>query len=266
MTTIALRLTAPLAELWRYRELMRRLTVRNLKVRYQRSALGFLWTLLNPLFTMAILVAVFGYVIRVPVPNYWAFLVSGYFAWVFVLHTLGTSAFIIPDHAYMARAVAFPSEILVFSSAAARLAEFCAELLLAVVVLVVFHHQGVPASFALLPLLVVLHLMITVGLAMPIAALSVFFHDVKHALPVALTMLAYIAPVFYPASAVPEAVRPYYMLNPLASLLTLYHQVLYEGRMPSAQLTGGLTVFAVVTFLAGYVAFRRHRALFAEIV
>lgn len=254
------------SELWQFRELIRRLTVRNLTVRYQRSVLGFLWTLLNPLVTMAVLVAVFGYVLRIGVPSYWAFLVSGYFAWVFVLHTLGTSVSVIPDHAYMARSVAFPCEALVFGSAIARLVEFAAELGLAALALALFHHRGVPASFALLPLLVAAHVLLTVGLALPIAALSVFFQDVRHALPVALTILAYLAPVFYPAAAVPARVRALYLLNPVAALLTLYHEVLYEGRVPPIAQLGTMTALAVAIFVLGYAAFRRVRAHLAEIV
>jgi ABC-type polysaccharide/polyol phosphate export permease len=146
----------PLAEVWRFRELMRQLVVRNLKVRYQRSVLGFLWALLNPLATIAILVAVFGYVVRIGVPDYWAFLVSGYFAWVFVLHTLNASASVITDHAYMVKSVAVPAELLVLSGAVARLVEFIAEMALVLVVLALWHHGAVPASFALLPLLAAL--------------------------------------------------------------------------------------------------------------
>jgi ABC-type polysaccharide/polyol phosphate export permease len=240
--------------------------VRNLKVRYQRSVLGFLWALLNPLVTIAILVAVFGYIVRIGVPDYWAFLVSGYFAWVFLLHTLTASASVITDHAYMVKSVAVPAELLVLSGAIARLVEFLAEMALVLVVLALWHHGGIPAGFALLPLLAALQFLLTVGLAMPIAALSVFFHDVQHALPAALLMLAYLSPVFYPAQYVPASVRPLYLLNPVAALLTLYHTALYEGRVPPAAQLGAAAAVALAVFLLGYAAFRRYRAVFAEIV
>jgi len=89
MTTHALPYSRPessstLAEIWEYRELLRHLTIRNLKVKYKRSVLGFVWTLLNPLLTIGALMAVFGYVVRIELPAYWAFLVSGYFVWNFV--------------------------------------------------------------------------------------------------------------------------------------------------------------------------------------
>jgi ABC-type polysaccharide/polyol phosphate export permease len=77
-------MTAALARMervWRYRELLHSLVVRNLKVKYQRSLLGFVWTLVNPLFTVAVLGVVFSQVVRIPLPHYWAFLLSGYFVW-----------------------------------------------------------------------------------------------------------------------------------------------------------------------------------------
>lgn len=256
----------PIDEIWRFRELLRRLVVRNLKVRYQRSTLGFAWTLLNPLFTIVILVTVFGYIVRLEVPHYWAFLVSGYFAWVFVLHTLGNAAYIIPEHASVAKNVPVPGDLFVLGAVASRVIEFAAELLLVVVVLAVFHHHAVPASFVLLPVLVVLLVMLTLGLAMPAAALSVFFRDVQHALPVALTMLVYVSPVFYPATMVPKALAPLYLLNPLAGILTLFHTVLYEGRFPSIEHLGLVTLVSFLIYAAGYLTFRRCRDLFAEIV
>lgn len=254
------------AEVWSYRELLRRLAVRNLKVRYQRSVLGFAWALLNPLLTILILVAVFGSIIRIAVDGYWAFLVSGYFAWVFVMHTLGTSTYIIPEHASIVKGVPLPAEILVLSAAASRLVELVAELMLVIVVLCIFHHGGVPASLVLMPWLVLILLLMTLGLALPAAALAVYFRDVQHALPVALTMLAYVSPVFYPAALVPERLRTIYQLNPLAGVLTLFHRVLFEGRFPSAPHLLGATAAAVVIFLIGHALFRRHRALLAEIV
>src|SRR5688572_8498518 len=87
------------ADVWRHRELLRHLVLRNLRVKYQRSLLGFLWTLLNPLLAVGILVAVFGHVVKVPIPAYWAFVLSGYFVWNFAMQMLGASSYIFAEHA-----------------------------------------------------------------------------------------------------------------------------------------------------------------------
>ena len=243
-----------------------RLVSRNLKMRYQRSVLGFLWALLNPLVTILILVGVFRYVIRIGVADYWAFLVSGYFVWVFVQHAVATSAGVITDHSYMTRSLAFPAEILVLSSVLARLVEFMAELALVVMALAVFRHHGILPSMLLLPVVVAITFVLAIGMALPVAAAAVFFKDVQHAVPVALMMLGYLSPVFYPVSLVPERFRAVYLLNPVAALLTLYHDILYEGRFPALALLSGSVAMSAIICIAGVMLFRRQRALFAEII
>jgi len=255
-----------LRRLWLSRELVRRLVLRDLMVRYQRSTLGFAWTLLNPLVTVAVLLVVFTRVVPVGVPRYWAFLLSGYFVWNFVANTLNASAFTIHDHADMTRNMPFSVETLMIGSALARLVEFVAALTLVALALALFHHRGIPASYALLPLLAVLQLLLVLGLAFLVATLSVFYYDVQHALPVALMLVVYVSPVFYPASYVPLAFRPLFFLNPVAGLLTLYQTVLYEGRLPHITLLAGTTIFALLICSAGYVILGRYRAVIAETV
>ena len=254
-----------LVRVWRYRELLRGLVVRNLKVKYQRSLLGFVWTLVNPLLTVTILVVVFSRVVRIQVPDYWAFLLSGYFVWNFMLQTLNTGTYIFAEHSRLLRSVSFPSEILVFGAAGSRLIEFCAEMVLILLALILMHHHHLPGSYVLLPVLIFIQLLLAIGLALPIATLSVFYHDVYHALPIALTTLFYLSPVFYPAQMVPEAARPFYFLNPIAGLLTLYQTVVYSGRLPDLSLLLGTASAAVLTCMIGYAIFRHYAGVFAEI-
>ncbi len=135
-----------LAELWLYRELVWNLTARDLKVKYQRSWLGFLWTLMNPLVTIAILVTVFSYVVRLPITHYWAFLISGYFVWNFFSQTLNGGVQAAVGNAYLSRSAYFPQEVLVVSAAFARMIEFLGELAIVMAILVLFHHKGIPLS------------------------------------------------------------------------------------------------------------------------
>lgn len=253
-------------ELWRYRELLRGLVVRNLKVKYQRSVLGFVWTLLNPLLTITVLIVVFTYVVKIQVPDYWAFVLSGYFSWNFLQLMFGSATYVLAEHAPLRRSVAFPSEVLVLAATASRLVEFAVELIIALVLLAGFHHHGLPSSFVLVPLLVLIQVLLAVGLAMPIATLSVFYSDVQHAMPIVLLMLFYASPVFYPASLVPDNLKTIYFLNPVAGLLTLYHDVLYLGQWPSASHLALMTLTAVGLAALGFFIFRRYKVLFAEIL
>lgn len=254
-----------LRRVWEFRELLAGLIVRNLKVKYQRSALGFVWTLLNPLFTVILLTAIFTRVVRIPMTDYWAFMLVGYFVWNCVLQILNAGTHIISEHASLARTVAFPSETLILGAAIARLVEFLAELSLILVIVSFAHHGRVPASFLLVPLLAVLQLLLSVGLCAIITTISTFYYDARHALPIALTTLFYISPIFYPASMVPESFRPFYMANPIAGLLTLYKNTIYDGQMPSPLLLAFVTMYSVLLAWIGYAIFNRYKATFPEI-
>jgi len=256
----------PLTELWRFRELLRSLVVRNLRVKYQRSALGFVWTLLNPLLTVAVLVLVFSLFLRIQIPHYWAFLVSGYFAWNYFQQMVSMSSWVLAEHASLRRSVAFPPEVLVLAASLARLVELSIELGLALLVLCLLHHHAVPASWVLLPLLLLLLWLVTLGLSFPVATLGAFYGDVQHALPIVLLILFYLSPVFYSAQHVPEAIRPFYFLNPLAGVLTLFQEVLYGGGWPAPRLLLGAAAGSFLLVAAGYASFHRFKAVFAELV
>jgi lipopolysaccharide transport system permease protein len=256
----------PFPAVWRHRELLGSLIERNLKVKYQRSVIGFVWTLMNPLLIAGVLILVFSHVIRIPVEHYWALLLSGYFAWNFNAQMLNAGPLVLIEHAGLRRAAAFPSEVLLFAAASARLVEFLIELTLAVTLIAIFHHGGVPASLIMLPLLVLLLVLITMGLTMLVCTLAVFYYDVQHILPIGVLALFYLSPVFYPASMVPESFRAIYFLNPFAGLLTLFHHVLYFGEFPPARLLALVSLAAVVIAAVGYALFARRQSLFAEIV
>jgi ABC-2 type transport system permease protein len=259
--------TAPasLSDVWDSRELLRSLIVRNLKVKYQRSVLGFVWTLVNPIMTAGVLIAVFSVVIRIPIEAYWAFLISGYFAWNFVAQNLGSSTTVLADHAALRRSISFPTELLLFSNVISRLFEFGVELAIVVLVLVFFHHHGVPPSILLLPVLVLLLVVLVVGLSMLIAVVSTFYHDVQHVLPIVLLTMFYLTPVFYPIDIVPAGLQPFFYLNPFATIVTLFHTILYDGLFPSAGLLGGAALWALFFFVTGHRVFNRYKAVLAEI-
>ncbi|MEQ1690963.1 MAG: ABC transporter permease [Gemmatimonas sp.] len=253
-------------ELWDFRELLFALVERNLTMRYQRSILGAVWTLLNPLLTGLVLVAVFSVILRVRTPQYWAFLISGYFAWVFTLNSLGISAGLISGHSFMTRSVAFPADVLVISAVVSRFIEFAIEMVLVVVVLAAIRHEGLTIGLLALPFVMLLHALLTAGLMFPIAALGVFFEDVQHAVPVGLMMLTMISPVYYPMSSMPERWQPILSMNPFAGVLMLYHVTVYEGRLPTFAEVLTPMISTLIAFSVGLVLFRWKRAYFAEVV
>ena len=154
----------------------------------------------------------------------------------------------------------------VVAATLSRFLEFMIELGCTLLLIVLFWHGGVPASFVLLPWLILLLLLLALGLAMPIAALSVFYYDVRHLLAPFLAALFYISPVFYSVEMVPDVLRPVYYINPIAFLLNIFHTVLYDGEWPSLPVLATATAVMAGTFLIGYAIFNRYKHLFAEVV
>ena len=254
-----------LGGVWRFRMLAATLARHHLILKYRASLLGFVWTLLSPLGSMAVLILVFSFVVRIDVERYWAFLLSGYFVWVFVQHVVGASTNLFREYSALRRSIAFPNEVVILGTGGARLVEFLAELALILVVLSIFHHGGVPASVVVLPGLIVLQAVLVFALALPLATLALLYHDVEHALPIGMGLLFYASPVFYPAELVPEVARPAYLLNPIAGLLTMYHDALYSGRFPDPGLALVTTASSLVLLVVGYAYFNRHRDVLPEI-
>ena len=253
-------------ELWRYRELIWNMCARDLKVKYQRSWLGFLWTLLNPLVMISVLVAVFSQVIRIPINHYWAFLISGYFSWNFFSQTINGGVQAAVGNAYLTRSAYFPQEVLVLSSAIARLLEFLGELTVVMILLAIFHHKGVPMSYAMVLPLVTILFLISVGIAFPLVTLAVYYNDTIQVIPLATIILFYLSPVFYNVDLVPTEIRTIYLLNPMASMLGMFHDILYRGEMPHFLPFFAMGGVAVLCGLLGYVLFNKKKREFAEIV
>jgi lipopolysaccharide transport system permease protein len=254
-----------LPELWRFRGLIRSLVARDIKVKYQRSILGLLWTFLNPLLNVGILITVFTYVIRIRMVHYWAFLISGFFAWNFIQRNLYHATTVLRENAYVSRSVYYPQEVLILSTSLSKLVEFLLEMAIVVTTLIAFHHHAVTTSLILFPAIVVIQWMVTIGLMFPLSVLSVLFFDVQHALPIVITSFFYITPVFYPVEMIPPVARPYYYLNPFVGVLELFHAVLYEGVWPSAELLASVSISAVIICVVGHAIFKRYKEVCVEI-
>ena len=242
------------------------LIARNIKLKYQQSWLGLLWTIINPLMILAILLTVFTRVIRIEIVDYWAFLLSGYFAYHFISQATLAAASVLDEYAVMIRSVAVPRSATVLAAVTSRFIEFTIEFSLALILIALFHHHGLPLSFLWLPFLVVLMFTLTVGLSLMISALAVFYYDVRHMLPIALTALFYISPVIYSVSMVPEQYRTMYYLNPLAVLLDLLHITVYEGAAPPLDIFIACVLQVSIILWVGVRIFKHFDRQFAEVL
>lgn len=269
-----------LCELVAYRELLANLVVRDLKVRYKNSVLGFLWSLANPLLLMAVFKVVFTIILpNVHVPHFPVFVLSALLPWNFFSTSLVGAIHSISGNGYLIKRVYFPREVLTLSSVLGNLVNFLLALL---VLLGVILFSGLPITRAILylPLVIGVHLTFTLGVGLVLAMLNVFYRDTGVIIEVLLQAWFFVTPVFYPIELLPQWInilglqlpiqRLVYILNPMASIIATYRSVLYgtiRGEPPGSP---GLDFFtrtavtALICFVVGYALFARYSPRFAE--
>jgi ABC-2 type transport system permease protein len=227
-----------LTDLWGYREILRNLIRRELKVKYTSSALGAAWSMLNPLLYLAVFTLVFEVVLETGIPSFAVYLLSGLLAWNFFAGSLGRASQSIVGNGDLVKKVYFPREILPLASMGASLVDFA----LQAVVLVTFmaaltFTQPYGANLWLLPLSLLALLTFTAALSLWVSALNVRYRDTQHLL--ALTLLAWfwLTPVVYASgflqgelssrSVAGVSLFHVYLANPMASVIFGFQRGLY---------------------------------------
>ncbi|MDO8587141.1 MAG: ABC transporter permease [Armatimonadota bacterium] len=254
-----------ISEVIRYRGLIKQLAVRDLKLRYERSTLGFLWSLLNPLTMIAIYAFFFSVVVKMRVEHYPIFLVSALLPWNFVARGLLSVSLLPYQNGYLLNRAAFPAESLVFSGMIANLVDFCLEMTIFTLILVGFGMPLFPGVLAL-PLIMIALFTFTSGVALIFAVANIFYRDTQYVAGIIATAWLYLTPVFYPASLVPERFQFWYSLNPMVHLTSCFRKSLYDGALPdwTSLMITVLVSFGVLAL--GWTFFNKHKADFAELV
>lgn len=244
-------------------DLLRVLVDRDMKLLYKRSALGIAWTLINPLLQLAVFSFVFRSVIPINIPQFSSFAFSGLLIWTWSQTALFQATGLITSNKALIRQPNFPTAILPVVTTMTGLIHF----LLALPVLIIFLAvDGVQPSSVLfvLPLLMVIQFVLTVGLAYPLAALNVTFRDTQHTLGVLLQMLFYLTPIFYDLNSVPKEFQPFYQLNPMVPLIEAYRAILLKGTQPDWQALLIVSLAVAVILPIGLAIFRRQSNTFVE--
>lgn len=254
-----------LSLVWQRRELIWILTARNVKSRYKQSILGYAWVIINPLMMMLVMSFVFSTILRIPSADvpYPLFLFVGLLPWMFFSTSVASSTDSIVGSASLVTKVYFPREILVIATVLSNVVDMVFGLLILFCLMVYFGES--PAwTVVWLPLIFGMHLVFTVGISLPLAALNIFFRDIRYLVGVVLLMWFYITPVIYPVDLVPDRYRFLFDINPNAILVNVYRRILLQGVSPGTErLLLGIG-FVLLTFLIGYYLFKRMEAGFAD--
>ena len=249
--------------------LLRELVRRDFQGRYAGSLLGFVWSLVQPLWLLLLFTFVFSTVMKVsPVGDmrtrhFAVFLFGGLLPWMALQEGVLRSSTAITDNSSLVKKLRFPSEILVL---AVVLAALLHEAIAACLFLGVLAWTG-ELSWSGLPLLLIavpLQVGLALGLGLVVAAVQVFFRDTAQLLGMVLNAWFYLTPVVYPLALVPERFRGWIELNPLTPLVGLYRQAFFGGHASLVPGTGVLFVVVAVVLSAGFWVFRHLKRAFAD--
>jgi len=259
---------SPLARFIRYRDLVLALAMRDVRMRYQLSILGLYWALLNPLFMALIWSFVFKTIFRATgmegVP-YVVFLFSGLTFWNFFANSLTTASNCLTGNASLLSKLYFPRVILPTASVLARLVDFGFSLIVLVVFMIAYRIMP-GESLVYLPVLLVIQLFFTLGMAYIVAALNVLYRDINQIVPVLLLLLLYLSPIFYTMSQIPKSLAMYYVFNVVGELVGMETGVLFGKLAIQWQMVGVYALVSAAVFLFGLFVFHRIEPLFAEVM
>ena len=251
--------------MFRYREAIRTLVVRDLKVRYSNSFLGVLWSLFNPLLITVVYTLVFTFIFPATIEKFPVFFLAGLLPWnFFVWATLGCTGAIVGNGHLISR-VYFPRDILPLSIVLSNLVYFL--LALAVLLgLTATYRTPLSAAFFFLPVVVLIQCILSLGTGLFLAALNVHFRDTQQVVEVLIQALFFLTPIIYPLEFVQSTpVRlAIQLINPMASLIVSYRDVIYAASLPNLSLLAITTAEALLLLAFGYWFFHKNSPSFVE--
>ena len=260
-----------LRDIWRYRDLLSALAVRDIRLRYRQTVLGAIWVVLQPLMAAGIFSIVFGHMTRNASNGlpYFLFSFTGLLAWNIFSGSLSRTSGSLLGNSQLVSKVYFPRLILPLSAVFSTLVDFGVGFVL-FLVLMTAYRVSPSAAILLLPVWLLLLLLLGTGVGLFASALSVSYRDVQYVLPVLTNFLLFASPVPYSLTsalaATPERFHCFFLLNPTTGLLEAFRWSLFGTTPPSAGLLAYSTLFSVFAFVAGMIAFKRMERRFADVI
>nr|WP_319375684.1 ABC transporter permease [uncultured Methanoregula sp.] len=253
-------------ELWNYRELLASFTMRDVKIRYKQTALGFAWAIIQPLFMMVIFTIIFGGFAQIPsdgVP-YPLFSFAALLPWILFSEGLTRSTMSMVANSNIMTKVYFPRLIMPLSGILSPLVDFAVSI--CILFLMMAYYRVVPTiNVIFLPLFILLALGTSLGVGLWLSALNVKYRDFQYTVPFIIQIWMYASPVVYPASMLPKAIQPLYGLNPMAGVIEGFRWALLGTEIPSSMIFISVLV-VVVLLISGVFYFRRMEQYYADIV
>jgi ABC-type polysaccharide/polyol phosphate export permease len=246
-----MKLLSEIRELYRYRELLKNLVIRDIKKRYKRSALGFLWVMLDPLLTMIVIYLVFSGIFGNVVNNFTAYVISGITMWQLFSQGTKVASLAFLNNRNLLNKVYLPKSIFPFSVVMSSFIHFIFAILMS--------GASLSTNILFLPFLVALVFMFTLGIALTVSTLAVFYHDVIYIYDVILLAWMYLSAIFYPVSILPEKFKVLISLNPVYHFITLFRACLYDNTIPKTEHMVWVLIFVTLSIFIGWGIYLRNK-------
>lgn len=241
-----------------YAFVIRQLTSREIKRKYSRSYLGIVWSVLNPLLSMAVLSLIFSQLFRRSIENYPIYYLTGYILWQAFTGATTAALTALVDNKALLLKVKFPMELFILTRVYTALINLGYSLAAYVVMLLVF---GVTPKWTMLlsPMIILFLFLFSLGLSYILATAYVFFGDVKHLYAVALTLWMYCSAIFYPVEQLHGVIRWVIWANPMYTYIHCLRQAVMYGQLPGTVQWLQMILWSAALYILGSTVFRRNR-------
>jgi lipopolysaccharide transport system permease protein len=252
-------------EVYRYREAVRNMVARDLKVRYSNSVLGIVWALFSPLFMTLVYTVVFTVLIPGSIERFPVFVLAGLLPWGYFSSAVASTTGAITTNGHLINRVYFPREVLPVANIVSNGVNFVVALALLAGFIIVFRIE-LTMTVAWLPVLIIMQLMLMTGLGLFLSAVNVFFRDTQQIVDISMLAWFFLTPIIYPIDVIVNAAlrQAVLIVNPMASLVVAYRQILFYGGSPDPALMAITFGQAALALVIGALVFRRLSPAFAE--
>lgn len=253
-------------ELWQYRALLWQLVRRDIRVRYAQTVLGAAWAVLQPVVSMAIFTAIFGYLARVPSGNvpYALMALAGLVPWTYFATVVAASSDSLLTNRELVTKIYFPRLIIPIAPILAGLVDLGIGLVVLLGAVLIWYPAGPGVELLLLPLPLIVMVIGATAIGVWATALNIQYRDVRYVIPFVLQTGLFLSPVIYPLAIVPDRFHAVAALNPMTGVIETLRAILLGGAIPWPVL-GVSSAAAMVLFLTGTAYFRRAEQLFADV-
>lgn len=252
------------SSIFTYRELIKNLVLKDLKLKYRDSVLGFFWSLANPLLLILVYGFVFGHILRGGPANYAYFLMVGILPWNFFAQSVMMSTGSVLDNGSLIRKVALPMEVFPVATVLFNLVQYFLALIVFFPMAFLFFKVPIAWSWLNFFPILTLQIIFTLGLCFILSTLTVFYRDFRHFTEILLLLLFWLTPIIYDVQAVPPSLRAVLYMNPLSYFILAYQDALYHNIISYPDRF--LTIFSLsfLSLALGYSLFVRFKMRFPE--